>query len=163
VPAAAERPALRATPPPSDLRDAVASAAVEASGPAVARKAGKRAAAKEGAAKDVVAKDVVAKDAVVRAARQGSAAERAMRSRVPDAPPEVDTGGANRETVDLNKATAAQLSALRGVGQKTAQRIIAAREERPFATVEALTERKIIGPLALERLRDQVTVRRRRR
>ena len=168
VPAAAERPAVRATPPPSDLRDAVARAAVEAPAPAVARRAAKRAAVKEGAArdavaKDAVAKDVVAKDVVAKAARQGSAAERAIGSRVPDAPPDVATGGATRETVDLNKATVAQLSALRGVGQKTAQRIIAARGERPFATVEALTERKIIGPLALEKLRDQVTVRRRRR
>jgi competence ComEA-like helix-hairpin-helix protein len=163
VPAATETPAPRETPPPSDARIEVASAAVAAAAPAVPRKAAHRAAVKKGAAKDLVTKDVVAKDVVAKVARNRSAAERAKRSRAPDAPPDVASGGATRETVDLNNAAAAQLSALRGVGQKTAERIIAAREERPFATIEALTERKIIGRVALEKLRDQVTVRRRRR
>jgi competence protein ComEA len=151
-------PALRAILPSSDVGTAVASAAVVTPAPAAARKAGNRAAVKEGVVKDAVAKEVVAK-----ASRKESAAERATRVRAPDALPEVASGGVTRETVDLNKATAAQLSALRGVGQKTAERIIAARDERPFATVDALTERKLIGRLALEKLRDQVTVGRLRR
>ncbi len=61
-------------------------------------------------------------------------------------------------TVDLNHATAEELSSLRGVGRVTAQRIIAARENAPFTTVDALVDRKVVGRAVLDRLRDQITI-----
>jgi competence protein ComEA len=60
--------------------------------------------------------------------------------------------------VDLNNATAAELDELPGVGPVTAQKIIDARAEKPFATVDELRDRKIIGSSAFEKLRDLVTV-----
>ena len=61
--------------------------------------------------------------------------------------------------VDLNSATAAELDELPGVGPVTAKKIIDARAEKPFATVDELRDRKIVGASAFEKLRDLVTVR----
>ncbi len=61
--------------------------------------------------------------------------------------------------VDLNSATAAQLDELPGVGPVTAQKIIDARAEKPFATIDELRERKVVGSSVLDKLRDLVTVR----
>lgn len=60
--------------------------------------------------------------------------------------------------IDLNRASAEELSSLRGVGRVTVQRIVAAREDEVFATVDALVERRVIGRSLLDRLRDQVSV-----
>ena len=62
-------------------------------------------------------------------------------------------------TVNLNTATAEQLTELTGVGPKTAAVIIAWRTEHgPFNSVEQLLDVKGIGPAKLARLRPHVTV-----
>jgi competence protein ComEA len=68
-------------------------------------------------------------------------------------------GDAAGGLVNLNTASASELDALPGVGPVTAQKIIDARAEKPFATVDELKERKVLGAAAFEKLRDQVTVR----
>ncbi len=57
--------------------------------------------------------------------------------------------------VDLNRATADELDALPGIGPATAAKIIAAR---PFASVDELGARKVVGAAVLARIRALVAV-----
>jgi competence protein ComEA len=60
--------------------------------------------------------------------------------------------------VDLNHAGASELQTLPGTGPVTALKVIAARKERPFAGIEELRDRKLVGKAAYAKLKHLVTV-----
>lgn len=67
--------------------------------------------------------------------------------------------GNGNQPININTATAAQLEQLDGVGEKTAQKIVAYREEHGgFASIEELMEVPGIGPAKFEGFKDSVTV-----
>jgi competence protein ComEA len=67
-------------------------------------------------------------------------------------------GNGSDRLVNLNLATPEQLDTLPGIGPVTVQKIVAARQERPFATLEELVERKVLTSSQLEKIRDLVTL-----
>jgi competence protein ComEA len=60
--------------------------------------------------------------------------------------------------IDANAATVDELMRLPGVGPVTARNIVAARDEKPFASVEDLDRVKGIGPKTLDKIRPFVVV-----
>lgn len=60
--------------------------------------------------------------------------------------------------VNLNEATAAQLDVLPGVGAKAAQRIVAARQKRPFKRIEELVRVKGFGKKQFLKLKPHLTL-----
>lgn len=93
---------------------------------------------------------VPSRDDVVAAASAGPAGEGGSSGGTGDG----SAGG----QVDINNATQAQLEELPGIGPATAQKIIAAREEAPFAAVEELRTRGVLGEKTFDKLRELVTV-----
>ena len=72
------------------------------------------------------------------------------------------TGGASSAPaagpIDINHATADELDTLPGIGPVTAQKIIEARTAAPFASIDELQSRGVVGASTFEKLRDLITV-----
>jgi len=66
-------------------------------------------------------------------------------------------GGDATGLVDLNSATPEQLESLPGVGPVTVQKIVAARQERPFTSLEDAVERGVIHRGQLEDIQGVAT------
>jgi len=65
--------------------------------------------------------------------------------------------GSGSTLVNINAATPEELEALPGIGPVTVQKIVAARAEQPFTTVDEMVEREVIDRGQLEDIRDLVT------
>jgi competence protein ComEA len=66
--------------------------------------------------------------------------------------------GSSGGLIDLNRASADELDTLPGIGPVTAAKIIDARAQAPFVTVDELQSRGVVGPSTFEKLRDLVMV-----
>lgn len=70
-----------------------------------------------------------------------------------------DAKAAAPAALNVNTATAEELTALPGIGEKRAQAILETRKEKGgFKSVDELTEVKGIGPANLEKLRPYLRV-----
>ena len=68
------------------------------------------------------------------------------------------SGDGDGGLINLNTASPEALESLPGVGPVTVQKIVAARAERPFGSLEELVERKVLNRGQLDDIRDLVTI-----
>ena len=66
-------------------------------------------------------------------------------------------GGGSGGLVDLNTATPEELEALPGIGAVTVQKIVAARQERPFSSLQDAVDRGVIHRGQLEDIQGVAT------
>jgi competence ComEA-like helix-hairpin-helix protein len=76
---------------------------------------------------------------------------------VPIALPNQPAKSSPSQRVNLNTASLAEIESLPGVGPKLAQRIIDARQQKPFTSLSDLDQVPGVGPKLLKRLSDLIT------
>ena len=68
------------------------------------------------------------------------------------------SGSGGGGLVNLNTASPEELDALPGIGPVTVQKVVAARTEQPFASLDELVTRKVMTGSQVDKIRDLVTV-----
>jgi competence protein ComEA len=69
------------------------------------------------------------------------------------------SGGASSDgLVDLNSASPGELDSLPGIGPVTVEKIVAARAEQPFTSLEEMVTRKVLTTSQVDKIRDLVTL-----
>lgn len=58
-------------------------------------------------------------------------------------------------TININQASETELDTLPGIGQVTAEKIIA---NRPYQTIAELTQKKVVGTSVFEKIKDKISV-----
>ena len=66
--------------------------------------------------------------------------------------------GGSGALIDLNRASQAELESLPGIGPVAAGKIIEARAQSPFRTIDELRERGLVGQKTFDSLRALITV-----
>ncbi len=75
------------------------------------------------------------------------------------APPAAKADGSGVAPVDINRATAEELTTVPGIGEATAARIVAFREEHgPFKRTEDLLKIRGIGEKSFQKLRPYLVI-----
>lgn len=75
-----------------------------------------------------------------------------------ETPPAGSVGSDSETKIDLNRATAAELEQLPGIGPATAGRIVRSRDQRPFTKIEELQTRGLVTARVLADIRDLLTL-----
>lgn len=102
--------------------------------------------------------DLVAAAAQVNLAAVLQDGEQIVVPAVGSAAPSGGSGGTADGRVDLNSASPEALDALPGIGPVTVDKILAARAEQPFTSLDELVTRKVMTNAQLTKIRDLVTL-----
>jgi competence protein ComEA len=96
---------------------------------------------------------------IERAVPSGDSPPRLVRGAAPDRDSPARRKNASLTPIDINRASEVELQLLPGIGPVLAQRIVAARAEKPFRSLDDLRRVRGIGVKTLEKLRPHATAR----